>query len=317
MMKIYVIGVGDAGLNIISRMKLRGVNRDIVKTIAIGTTYNSLISALADYKILLQTPMMGYGAGGRPEIGERGMLVSKDKILELISEPDFIFIVAGMGGGTGTGAAPALAKILNENFPTSTIIGVATYPFKFERARLKIASAGIENLLKYVNTLILIDNNKLMEYYPNLTISKAFELVDNVVINAVNGLINVLNETSMINVDLADLKALLSKGGLIMISMGGGSGPERVRMAIETTLSHPLLDVDYEGAKGAIVHLTISPDVQLGEVVEVTNHLTKGITELGEVKMGVRVNSEAKDKIEVIMFTVGVKSPQLLGIEND
>ncbi|MEM2768991.1 MAG: cell division protein FtsZ [Candidatus Anstonellales archaeon] len=314
-MRIYVIGIGDAGLNIISRMKLRGINSNVVKTIVLGSTYNSLVGALADHKILLQTPMLGHGSGGRPEIGERAILLAKDKILDLIQDPDFIFIVAGMGGGTGTGGAPALAKLLRDNMPYAVIIGVATYPFRFERARLKTASEGIQRFMQYVNTLVLIDNNKLMEYFPNLSISKAFEMVDNVVINAVDGLVSVLSEVSLINVDLADMRALLSKGGLIMISIGQGSGTDRVKKAIESTLSHPLLNIDYEGAKGAIIHLTISPDVQLGEVSEVANSLTRGIVEMGEVKMGVRIKEDLKDTIQVIMFSVGVKSPQLLGEE--
>ncbi|MCS7122897.1 MAG: cell division FtsZ family protein [Candidatus Micrarchaeota archaeon] len=314
-MKIYVIGIGDAGINIISRMKIRGVNSNIVKTILLGSTYSSLMGGMADHKILLQTPLLGHGAGGKPEIGERAMSIARDKIIQLIQEPDFIFIVAGMGGGTGTGGAPVLARILSENFPHAVIIGVATFPFRFERARLKIASEGIQRFMKEVHTLVLIDNNKLMEYYPNMSISKAFEIVDNVVINAVEGLVSVLTEVSLINVDLADMRALLSKGGLIMISIGEGTGVNRVRDAIESTLSHPLLDVDYEGAKGAIIHLTISPDVQLAEVTEVANSLTRGITEMGEVKMGVRVRDDLKDMIRVTMFSVGVKSPQLLGNE--
>lgn len=313
MMRIYVIGVGDAGLNIISRMKLRKIGGESVKTIGLGSSYNSLMGALADYKILLPTDTVGHGAGGKPELGEKAMMIAKDKVLSLIQEPDFIFIVAGMGGGTGTGAAPALAKILSDNFPSAIIIGVVTYPFRFERARLRVASMGIEKLMKHVHTLMLIDNNKLMDYYPNLIITKAFEMVDNVVIVAITGLISVLTEDSLINVDLADLRALLSKGGLVMIANGTGSGHERVKHAIHSTISHPLLDVEYEGAKGAIVHLTISPDVQLGEVIEVANQLTKGIAEMGEVKMGVRVDEKAKENIEVTLFVIGVRSPQLFG----
>ncbi len=315
MMKIYVIGVGDAGLNIISRMKLRKI--DNVKTIGLGSSYNSLMGALADYKILLPTDMTGHGAGGKPELGERAMMIAKDRVLSIIQDPDFIFIVAGMGGGTGTGASPALAKMLSDKFPSAIIIGAVTYPFRFERARLRIASAGIEKLIKHVHTLILIDNNKLLDYYPNISITKAFEMVDNVVIGAVTGLVSVLVEDSLINVDLADLKALLSKGGLVMIANGSGSGADRVKRAIQSTISHPLLDVEYEGAKGAIVHLTISQDVQLGEVIEVANQLTKGIAEMGEVKMGVRVDEKARESIEVTLFVVGVKSRQLFGEQYD
>ncbi len=316
MLNLYAIGVGGAGCNMITRLKLRMGNDDTIKTIALNTDAKHLQLVKADRKILLRTSsLIGHGTGGKVDVGERAMSATIDKVMSAIEDPDIVFIAAGMGGGTGTGGAPVLAKHIKSQYPDAIVLGVVTYPFQIERSRLKVARQGVYKLLEYVDTLILIDNNKLLEYNPNLPLNEAFALADDVMIKAIKGITDTLGRGSLINIDYADLRALMEKGGLAMISLGTGSGPERVYQAIEHTLNHPLVEVDYEGAKGALVHLEADDSLTVDEAMKIADELTKGISEEGEVKLGLRINPELYEQINVTLITVGVKSPQLLGHE--
>ncbi|NPA22503.1 MAG: cell division protein FtsZ [Candidatus Micrarchaeota archaeon] len=313
---LYAIGVGGAGCNMITRLTLRKGTDNSIKTIALNTDARHLQMVKADKKVLLKTgSLYGHGAGGKAEVGEMAMQQSIDRVMPNIQDPHIVFIAAGMGGGTGTGGAPVLAKYIKSQYPDAIVIGVVTYPFQIERSRLKVARKGIYKMLEHVDTLILIDNNKLLEYNPNLPLNEAFALADDVMIRAIKGIADTLSRSSLINIDYADLKALMSKGGLAMISLGEGHGPERVYKAIETTLNHPLVEVDYEGAKGALVHLESDDSLTVDEAMKIAGELTKGISEEGEVKLGLRINPEMHERINVTLITVGVKSPQLLGHE--
>jgi cell division protein FtsZ len=316
---LYAIGIGGAGCNMITRLTAKKTPDLNLTTIAMNTDFNHLKIVKADKKIFLDTyyrGLVGHGTGGNPELGERAISLNREKILKEIDNPHIIFIAAGMGGGTGSGGAPELARLLKSAFPEAIIIGVATYPFKFERGRLKIAVQGIEKFKNYCNTLILIDNNKLLEYYPNLPISHAFSVADAVMIKAILGIASALSKASELNIDYADIRSLMGKGGLAMIAIGEGKDRDKVEQSIESTLSHPLLDIDYTGAKGAIVHIESSQDLTIEEGTKIAEELTKGVLTSGEVKLGLRINPELKSTIYVTLFIVGISSPQILGSDD-
>ncbi len=309
--KINVVGVGGAGSNTVTRLKMMGIKS--ATTIAINTDSKHLYEvAKADKKILIGKSLTrGLGAGGDPSIARKSAEADKKLIEDVLEGSELVFIAAGMGGGTGTGAAPVVAQVAKDM--GAITIGIVTYPFNLERARLKKAQEGIRELLPIVDTLIIIDNNRLASYAPNLPIDKAFELADTIIGRAVKGITDLIVLPSLINVDFADVKAVMSTGGLSMISIGEGVGPNKVEKAIESTLTHPLLDVDYENANGGLIHIEGAESLTLGDAISIAEGIAKGFNPEGEVKMGARINPELNDMVRVTAIITGVKSPQILG----
>ncbi|MEM4295909.1 MAG: cell division protein FtsZ [Candidatus Anstonellales archaeon] len=310
--KIAAVGVGGAGCNAITRLYKSGIKSAV--TIALNTDALHLTKVTHAHKKLLigKEFTRGLGAGGNPEIAEKCAQTSYEEIKNTLSENELVFISAGMGGGTGTGAAPIVAQAAKDI--GAITIGVVTYPFKLERSRIANALKGIERMSKVCDTLIVIDNNKLLSYAPNLPVDKAFELADNVMNRAVKGISDSIVLPSLIPMDYADLRAIVQgKGGLAMISLGEGEGPNRVEDAVKNTLYHPLLEVDYEDAHGALIHIEGGEDLTLGEAVKIGEGITESLREDANVKLGARINDNMKDKIYVTAVIVGVKSPSILG----
>ncbi len=309
---IYVVGVGGAGCNCVNRIHRAGIRS--AKTVAINTDLKHLNIIQADKKILIgRNITRGLGAGGYPHVAKKCAESDVELLRKELGEPHLVFLVAGMGGGTGTGAAPTVARLLKET--GAIVVGMVTYPFKIERARLKIANKGIEELKKEVDTLVVIDNNRLYEYAPNLPMDKSFELADSITGRAVKGISDTIVFQSLLNIDYADVRATMSNGGIALISLGEGTGPNRVEEAIESTLKHPLLDVDYEGAKGALIHLEGGPDLTLKEATDVAGRISEHFDENASVKLGARICPETQGKIKVTAIIVGVKSPMMFSNE--
>lgn len=222
-----------------------------------------------------------------------------------------VFVCAGMGGGTGGGAAPVAAEIAKKN--GAIVIGIVTYPFRLEKVRLQIAAKSIEALRKNVDTLIAIDNQRLVDLYPNLAIEQAFKLADEVTSRAVRGITETINTPSFINLDFSDVRTIMNGGGLAMISVGEGKGTNKVEDAVEDTMRNKLLDVDYEGATGVVIQITGGEDMTLGEANEAGRMLTEQASQNANVIWGARIDPAYNGKMEIIAIFTGVKSPSIFG----
>lgn len=307
--KIAVCGVGGGGSNTVQRISRLGIKG--ASLIAINTDskhINSLDPSIR--RVLIGGALTrGLGAGGFPEIGEKAAQYSKSDIDSVLNDYNLVFITAGMGGGTGTGAAPVAAESAKRN--GSIVIGIVTFPFRLERVRLQVAMKGIEELRKNVDTLIVIDNQRLVELYPNLALEQAFKVADEVTARAVRGITETVNVPSFINLDFADVKNIMSGGGLAMISVGEGKGANKVEDVVEDTLRNKLLDVDYEGATSVLIHITGGNELTLGEANEIGRRLTEQTASTANVVWGARVDPTFTDKVEVIAIFTGVKSPSI------
>jgi len=310
-LKLVVLGSGGAGNNTVNRLQHIGI--DGAELIASNTDKQDLKKLDGNItKIMIGAKLMrGLGAGGFPELGEKAAEASRHELADLLANTHLLFLTAGMGGGTGTGSLPVIAEIAKEE--GAIVVSIVTFPFELERARLDKARSGIEKLRKVADTVIIIDNNKLVEYVPNLPLDKAFSVADEVVARAVKGITETIMEPSLVNLDFADIKAVLDRGEVAVISVGDGEGPDRVEKAVESTLQQPLLDVDYSDASGALIHITGGEDMTLGEANRVGELITRELKPEATVTWGARVNPNLHDKIEVIAIITGVKSPNILG----
>jgi cell division protein FtsZ len=314
-LRIVVAGAGGGGGNTVNRLARIGVSgADLVAFNTDRQDLTKLESSIT--KVLIGAKLTrGLGAGGTPEIGEKAADQSRHDISSVLNGTHLLFLCAGMGGGTGTGSAPVIAEIAKD--VGAIVVAIVTFPFQLERARLNKAREGIQKLRSIADTVIVIDNNKLVEYVPNLPIDKAFLVADEVVARAVKGITDTIMEPSLINLDFADIKAVLGGGKVSVISVGDGEGPDKVELAVKNTLSHPLLDVDYSGASGALIHITGGPETTIGEVNRVGELLTQALDPRAAVTWGARVNPRLEGRIEVISIVTGVKSPHILGSTRD
>ena len=308
--RILVIGAGGAGCNSVSRITKQGIKS--AKTMAVNTDAAHLKITEAHKKHVLGYKITkGLGAGGEPIVARKCAEADLDKLREMIGENEIVFVLAGMGGGTGTGSAPILARVAREQ--GAIVIGVVTFPFSIERVRVKKAREGLQELMKEADTVIVIDNNRLLGYAPNLPLNRALELADEVAARAVRGIADTIVFPSLINVDYADVKSVMKNGGLAMISIGEGSGQDFVKNAVTNTLQHPLLDVDYEGATGALIHIEAGRKLTLGEAIQISEGISSGFSDDSSVKMGARVSDDYMGGVRVTAIVTGVKSPNLFG----
>lgn len=303
--KVAVVGVGGQGSNLVNRLYSNGIKS--ADTIAMNTDIGHLNIIHANKKILLGKEMTrGLGAGGFPEVAAKAAEMSKSEIEASLQGYNLVFIAAGMGGGTGTGAAPIVAQVAKEM--GATVIATVTYPFGLERSRKQKAEWGIEQLNKQADSVIVVENDKLLSYVPNLPIEKAFELVDNVTGNAVKGIADTITLPSLINLDFADLANIVRNTGTAVISIGAGYGSDRVQQAIKSTRTHPLLTVDYDGAKGALIHVEGGSNLTISEATAIGNGITEGLEGNANVIFGARMVPELTDQIRVMSVVTGVKA---------
>ena len=308
--RISVIGVGGAGCNCVNRLYQNGLKS--ARTVAINTDGKHLNMIGAQKKILLgKTITRGLGAGGDLSVAKKCADVDRDMLRKEIGENELVFLVAGMGGGTGSGASPVIAQMAREQ--GAIVVAMVTYPFALERVRLKKAQAALSELVKVCDTVVVVDNNRLATYVPNLPVNKAFELADSITTRAVTGISDTIMFPSLINVDYADVKTVMQGGGLSMISLGSANGHNKVDDVVKDTLQHPLLDVNYEGARGCLIHLEGGPDLSLGDAIKAGELLTESFDESANVKMGARISPQLKDGLRITAIITGVKSPFILG----
>ncbi len=306
--KILVIGCGGAGNNSINRLHRIGVHG--AETIAINTDKQHIDIVDADKKVLIgKNITKGLGAGGHPEIGEDAADQARDVIEELIYDADLVFVAAGMGGGTGTGSAPIIAEIAKN--AGAIVVGIATTPFEVERARQIKARAGLEKFRKRSDSVIVLDNNRLLEFVPNLPIDQAFSVMDQLISEVIKGITETITRPSLINLDFADVKSIMLEGRTAMMLYGEGTDQDPEQVVIEA-LNNPLLDVDYTGATGALIHITGGSNLALRTVNKIAEGITYELDTSANIILGARTDSEFDDRLRLMAIMTGVHSPNVL-----
>lgn len=306
--KIKVVGVGGGGCNAVNTMIRAGLTG--VEFIAANTDKQVLESVLAPNKIAIgQELTRGLGAGANPEIGRKAALEDYAQISEMLAGADMVFITAGMGGGTGTGAAPVFAKIAKElNILT---VGVITKPFLFEgKKRMRQALEGINQLRESVDSLIIIPNNRLLNISgASLSMMQAFGKADEILLNAVQGISDLINHTGYINSDFADVRTIMANKGLALMGIGFGSGDHRAVEAATSAISSPLLeDVSINGATGIIINITGGSNLTLHEVNEATSIIQEAAHEDAQIIFGTVIDESMNDKVKVTVIATGLGS---------
>jgi len=308
--RIVIVGCGGAGNNTINRLSHVGVEG--ADTIAINTDKQHLDVISADKKILIGKSLTkGLGAGGFPEIGKRAAELARGTLEDVLKDADLVFVTAGMGGGTGTGAAPVVADVAKEQ--GAIVVGMVSSPFRVERARTVSAEEGLEDLRRAADTVIVLDNNKLLDYVPNLPIEEAFSVMDQMIAETVKGISETITQPSLINLDYADIKTVMSCGGVAVMLVGETKSRDKSEDVVRAALSHPLLDVDYRGATGSLIHITGGPDLSLREAEEIATSLTYELDPRANVIWGARINKEYEGRVRVMAVMTGVRSAQILG----
>lgn len=316
--KIIVVGCGGGGNNTIQRMNEVGIEG--AQTLAINTDAQALLPIRADRKILIGKVLTrGLGAGSDPSVGEAAARESKDDLKGILKASDLVFITCGMGGGTGTGSAPVVAAMAKEM--KALTIGVVTIPFTVEgRKRMENAMEGLDKLRKEVDTIIVIPNDKILEIAPDLPVNAAFKVADEVLTNAVKGITEMITKPGLINLDFADLRTILSRGGGAMIGLGESqsqkAGDERALEAVENALTSPLLDVDISEANRALVNVTGGGDMTLREAEMIVEAVSAKIHPNAHIIWGAMIDEQLDKKaIQAMVVIAGGKFPYLDGYE--
>ncbi len=307
--RILVVGCGGAGNNTVKRLMTIGIQG--AECIAINTDKQHLAVTTAHRKLLIGEKITrGLGAGGYPHVGQAAAEESAHELAEMLRDADLVFIAAGMGGGTGTGSAPVVAEIAKQN--DAIVVGVVTMPFKLERTRIDKAKAGLARLQENADTVVVIDNQRLMELVPDLPLEEAFGVADEVLAGMVKGITETITMPSLINLDYADVRSIICNGGVALVGLGEASGEGRAEAAIKNALNSPLLDVEWSGATGALIHITGGPDMSLAEANSVGMMVSERMSSDANVIWGARVEPRLTGVLRVMLILTGVKSPQLL-----
>jgi cell division protein FtsZ len=309
--KIKVIGIGGGGNNSLSRMREIGIKGG--ELIAINTDAQDLLYANADQKILIGRELtQGLGAGSNPKTGEEAAKESESDIKKKLANSDMIFITCGLGGGTGTGAAPVIASIAKKQ--GALAIGIVTLPFTIEgKKRIENAMDGLERLEAVVDTLIVIPNDKLLELAPELPLHTAFKIADEILTNAVKGITELVTTSGLVNLDFADIKAVMVDGGVSLIGMGESDSANRAVEAVEKAIDNPLLDVDISNASGALANIIGGPDMSLDECKSIIETVGNQLSPDAKLIWGAQISADMEKSIRVLLIVTGVKSSQILG----
>ena len=308
---IKVFGIGGGGGNTLSRMKEIGIKD--AELIAINTDAQDLLYTYADLKILIGKDLThGLGAGSNPQIGEEAAHESEQEIKHKLQGADMVFITCGLGGGTGTGAAPIIAEISKKL--GALTIGIVTLPFTIEgQRRYENAMMGLEKLENKVDTLIVIPNDKLLELTPDLPLHTAFKVADEILTNAVKGTAELVTKAGLVNLDFADIKAVMLNGGVAMIGVGESDSQDRATEAVEKAIENPLLDVDIANAGSALINIIGGLDLSLDEAKKVIETVAQKISPGAKLIWGAQLSEDMENTLRVLLIVTGVKSSQILG----
>ncbi len=301
---IRVIGVGGGGCNAVNRMIEAGLKG--VRFIAVNTDAQALLESNAEDKLQIGNKLTkGLGAGSDPEIGKKAAEEDREKLKKLVEGADMVFITAGMGGGTGTGASPVIAEIAKE--ADALTIAVVTKPFPFEgKKRAEIAEKGIKELRNKVDALIVVPNQRLLEINDNkLALDEAFKLADEVLLNGVQGISDLITLKGVINLDFADVKTIMKDAGTALMGIGTGSGESRAIRAAENAISSKLLETSIKGAKRVLMNFVASRDLRIDEVNEAAEYVRKETSPDSHIIWGFRYDDSLKDEIRITVIATG------------
>ena len=307
---IKVIGCGGAGNNMVNWLYKKGIKG--AEIFACNTDLQHLNVTEADKKFLIGKDVTrGLGCGGYPQKGTEAAQESIQEIKDCVKNSDMVFVCVGMGGGTGTGSAPVIASSARDT--GAIVIGTVTMPFKIERARVDKAEFGLQQLREVADTVIVIDNNRLVEIAGNLPIQQAFAVANELIATMIKGIVETIAIPSLVNLDYADVKTIMTNGGVAAIGVGASDTNSRVEEAVRGALSNPLLDINYEGATGALIHIHGGPDLTLEEINKVGELVTESMDDDANCIWGARVSDDMKGKLTVMTIVTGVQSPWILG----
>lgn len=308
---IVVIGCGGSGSNTIRRMWEEGIVG--AELFAVNTDAQHLLNIKVPRKILIgRNRTRGLGAGSLPQIGQDAAQESKPSIEKAVGNADMVFVTCGLGGGTGTGAAPVVAEIARD--AGALTIAVVTLPFSVEGGvRMDNAEAGLERLRETVDTVIVIPNDKLLEVVPHLPLQAAFKVCDEVLMRSVKGITELITKPGLVNLDFADVRVIMQKSGVAMIGLGEAEGENKAIESVQKALRSPLLDVDVSGATGALVNVVGGPDMTIAEAESVVNELYTRIDPKARLIWGAAVEPELENVIRTMIVVTGVTSPQIMG----
>jgi cell division protein FtsZ len=302
--QIKVVGVGGGGQNAVNRMISEGLAG--VEFIAVNTDQQALMLSTAPVRVRVGDKVTrGLGAGGNPDLGEKAAEESSDELYSIIKGADMVFITCGMGGGTGTGAAPIIARIAKEL--GALTIGVVTRPFSFEGTpRQRAAEAGIEKLKEHVDTLIVIPNDRLLDIVDKrASLQQSFRTADDVLRQGIQGISEVITVPGLINLDFADVRTIMSEGGAALMAVGSATGEGRARTAAEQAITSSLLDVTIDGARGILFNITGGPDLSLFEVNEAASLIKTAAHPDCNVIFGAVIDESMKDQIRITVVATG------------
>jgi cell division protein FtsZ len=304
--RIAIIGVGGAGNNTVTRLTEMGIKH--AECIAINTDTVHLCASKAHKKLLIGEKLTkGLGVGGDPKLGRAAIGESRKRVEDLLSGMDMVFITTGLGGGTGTGAAPVVAEIARQK--GAITVGVVTTPFRIEKGRIEYAATALNEMHKQCDTVVVIDNNKLMQLVPQLPINEAFKVADQVLANMIKGIVETISAPSLVNLDFADFRTIVKRGGVAVIGVGESDAPNRAEEAVRNALRSPLLNVDYAGATGALIHVIGDSQMTIEEANRVGEIVTEMMHDDALVIWGARVNPEQNGKLKVTLVMTGINSP--------
>jgi cell division protein FtsZ len=310
---IKVLGVGGGGGNTITRMSEVGISG--AELVAINTDAQDLLCTMSDKKFLIGKEITGgLGAGADPTVGREAAKESESDLKQLLQGADMVFITCGLGGGTGTGAAPVIANIAKK--VDALTVAVVTLPFSIEgKQRMENAMDGLELLEDSVDTLIVIPNDKLLEIAPDLPLHTAFKVADEILTNAVKGIAEMVTKPGLINLDFADIRAVMKGGGVAMIGVGESDSENRAVESVEKSINNPLLDVDISGAKGALINVVGGPSMTLEESRLVVETVSNKLDPDAKIIWGAQISEDMHETMRVMLIVTGVKSPQIFGRE--
>jgi len=308
---IHVVGCGGGGSNTIQRLAEAGVEG--AELYAMNTDAQHLLHINADRRLLIgRHTTRGLGAGSLPSIGEEAARESIDEIRAAVEGVDMVFITCGLGGGTGTGASPVVAEVARE--AGALTISVVTLPFNVEGAiRMANAKAGLKRLREVSDTVIVVPNDRLLEVVPNLPLQAAFKVADEMLMRSVKGITELITSPGLINLDFADVRTIMSNGGVAMIGLGEADGEERSRDSVIRALRSPLLDVDISDASSALVNVVGGPDMTISDAEAVVEEVYGRINQDARIIWGAQIDPNLDQTIRTMLVVTGVSSPQILG----
>lgn len=311
--QIKVVGCGGAGNNTLSRLMQLGIYG--AETIAVNTDAQDLLYTDANKKILIGKELTaGLGAGADPKIGMEAAKETKDDIKRALQGADMIFLTCGLGGGTGTGSIPVVADIAKKL--GALTVAVVTLPFSMEgKQRMKNAREGLDNLAAVVDTLIVVPNDKLLEIVPDVSLSTAFKIADEILVNAVKGITELVTKPGLVNLDFADVRAVMNGGGLAMIGMGESDTDNRAFESVEKALNNPLISVNIDGASGALINVVGGQDITVREAQQIVEMVSSKISQDAKVIWGAQIDKSLGESVRTVLVLTGVKSDQMFTIE--